>query len=139
MIQYQSKSEANRSRSLWVMIGNWSINSCAMYVRRIKNWVKLLKVGVIWAKHLLGETWIGCNVISPKIGWTVLGETWWGELLPHLPKGLQNYVYSIYIPKGVQNYVYSISILHRVSKTTYTLYLYSKGCPKLCIIYIHIP
>ena len=39
------------------MIGNWAINSCANYVRRIKiNWVKLLSRGVIWEKHDLGES-----------------------------------------------------------------------------------
>ena len=60
------------------MIGNWSINSCAMYVRRIKNWVKLLKVGVIWAKHELGKTeyWVK-RELGETLFYIKLGETFW--------------------------------------------------------------
>ena len=57
------------SKSLWVMIGNWSINSW-MYVRGIQsNWMKLL------SKCNLGETWVGWIVIWVKrsIGWNVIG------------------------------------------------------------------
>ena len=88
----QSKVEANRSRDLWVMITKRAINSCTMYVSRIKiNWWNsyvsvVWAINISWVKRNLGETkyWVKCELGETLLGETLsyqeLGETWLGEL-----------------------------------------------------------